>query len=283
MTSWGENSLNIRTNAPNVTGPGVRRSKRPLLASRIRCNVLWKPPKFCNKGKTGNKVQVGNKFPNWCNVWYGEKLGFFPCNTGLRQGENLSPFLFSLYLNDIESFLGNSNVKGAKCVTNELEERLNVYLKLFILLYADDTVLFSESLEDLQLQLNLFYDYCSAWRLKVNISKTKAIVFSRTRPKQNTRLYFGEELIEYVENFNYLGVNLSRNGSFNDAIWKKSNVKKATIAMYEILKKGRKFNLSISCQYDLFDIYCHTHFIIWMRNMGIHKCRNDWKSPFKIL
>ena len=118
-------------------------------------------------------------------------------------------------------------------------------------MYADDTVLFSESLEDLQLQLNLFYDYCSAWRLKVNISKTKAIIFSRTRPQQNTRLYFGEDLIEYVENFTYLGVNLSRNGSFNDA--KKSNVKKATIAMYEILKKGRKFNLSISCQYDLFE------------------------------
>ena len=25
---------------PNGTGPGVRRSKRPLLASRTRCNVL---------------------------------------------------------------------------------------------------------------------------------------------------------------------------------------------------------------------------------------------------
>ena len=28
---------------PHGTGPGVRRSKRPLLASRTRCNVLWKP------------------------------------------------------------------------------------------------------------------------------------------------------------------------------------------------------------------------------------------------
>ena len=35
--SSGNNGLNIRTNG---TGPGVRRSKRPLLASRIRCNVL---------------------------------------------------------------------------------------------------------------------------------------------------------------------------------------------------------------------------------------------------
>ena len=39
---------------PNGTGPGVRRSKHPLLASRTRCNVLWKPPKFCNKVKIGN-------------------------------------------------------------------------------------------------------------------------------------------------------------------------------------------------------------------------------------
>ena len=42
---------------PNRTGPGVRRSKRPLLASRTRCNVLWKPPKFGNKVKIGIKVQ----------------------------------------------------------------------------------------------------------------------------------------------------------------------------------------------------------------------------------
>ena len=36
----------------NGTGPGVRRSKRPLLASRTRCNVLWKPLKFGNKIKS---------------------------------------------------------------------------------------------------------------------------------------------------------------------------------------------------------------------------------------
>ena len=49
---------------PNGTGPDVRRSERPLLASRTRCNVLWKPPKFGNKVKIGSKVQFGNKFAN---------------------------------------------------------------------------------------------------------------------------------------------------------------------------------------------------------------------------
>ena len=50
---------------PNGTGLVVQRSKRPLLASRTRCNVPWKPPKFGNKVIIGNKVQFGNKFANW--------------------------------------------------------------------------------------------------------------------------------------------------------------------------------------------------------------------------
>ena len=53
---------------PNGTGPGVRRSKRPLLASHTRCNVLMKPPKFGNNVKMVDKVQFSNKFANSCNV-----------------------------------------------------------------------------------------------------------------------------------------------------------------------------------------------------------------------
>ena len=40
----------------NGTGPGVWRSKRPLLASRTRCNVLWKPPKFGNNPYCKNNL-----------------------------------------------------------------------------------------------------------------------------------------------------------------------------------------------------------------------------------
>ena len=52
---------------PNGTGPGARRSKRPLLASRVlQCSM--ETSKFGNKVKIGIKVQFGNKFANRCNV-----------------------------------------------------------------------------------------------------------------------------------------------------------------------------------------------------------------------
>jgi hypothetical protein len=50
-------------------------------------------------------------------------------------------------------------------------------VKLFTILYADDTVLLAESAEELQSELNYFYEYCEKWNLKVNTNKSKVIVF----------------------------------------------------------------------------------------------------------
>ena len=45
---------------------------------------------------------------------------------------------------------------------------------MFALLYADDTVLMSETSDGLiQTLLNNFYEYSKLWKLKVNIDKTR--------------------------------------------------------------------------------------------------------------
>ena len=41
-----------------------------------------------------------------------------------------------------------------------------VYLMLLLLLYTDDTVIFSDSLENLEV-------YCKIWKLTVNLTKLK--------------------------------------------------------------------------------------------------------------
>lgn len=68
----------------------------------------------------------------------------FTCLLGVRQGESLSPFLFAMYLNDIEEYLLTNNYDGINLDT----------LKLLIMLYADDIVLFSESETGLQIGLD---------------------------------------------------------------------------------------------------------------------------------
>ena len=57
---------------------------------------------------------------------------------------------------------------------------VEVYLKLFVLLYADDTIILAESPDELQKSLNALFDYCSLWHL----SKTQVVVFSKGKDKE---------------------------------------------------------------------------------------------------
>ena len=83
---------------------------------------------------------------------------------GVRQGDNLSPLLFSIYLSDFEDFLAKS-YKGLNFLSNEISEilsdgELEIYLKLFVLLYADDTIILAETEEELRKALIALEEYC---------------------------------------------------------------------------------------------------------------------------
>ena len=90
----------------------------------------------------------------------------------------MSPFLFSLYLNDIEQFFIDNDVAQLTTITGDIDENLNIFIRLFILLYADDTVLLAESEENLQNMLDVFVSYCDMWKLKINIENSKVVIFS---------------------------------------------------------------------------------------------------------
>ena len=44
--------------------------------------------------------------------------------------------------------------------------------KMFVILYADDIVIFANSADELQHGLDLLLNYCNIWKLTVNVSKT---------------------------------------------------------------------------------------------------------------
>lgn len=89
-----------------------------------------------------------------------------------------------------------------------------MYLKLSILLYADDTVILSESESGLQHALNVFCSYCKEWQLNVNVDKTKVLIFSKGRPNRNYNFVFNDKQLEIVNEYKYLGIYMSMSGSF---------------------------------------------------------------------
>ena len=87
-----------------------------------------------------------------------------------------------------------------------------------MLLYADDIAIFSNSAEELQSSLDVLSEYCLRWKLKVNVSKTKHLMFRKCGriPRDIAIIYDGEPL-EIVKVFKYLGIVFTAGGSFSEA------------------------------------------------------------------
>lgn len=134
---------------------------------------LWQ--KLIQNGITGKCFDVIVKMYSECKSRIAVNNNFsayFPCRIGVRQGENLSPFLFALFLND-----------------------------------------------------------------EVNIEKTKIVIFTKGRVKNNVFYYNGKE-IEIVKNFKYLGVIFSSSGSFIQT--------NALLRLVKTGSRGKKQNGSMS-------------------------------------
>jgi hypothetical protein len=181
---------------------------------------------------------------------------YFQCGSGVRQGENLSPLLFAIYLNDLQSYLSERceglttlSGKARELGWNNVDE--NLMLKMFILLYADDTVICTESIEDLQRALDAMSTYCNKWSLRVNATKTKVMVFSRGKIKKLPCLKYKDQTLEVVFSFQYLGQYFSYNNSYNAT--QKNQADKASRAMFSLLKKSKKLLLPLDIQIELFD------------------------------
>ena len=173
--------------------------------------ALWsKLIKYNINGKILNIIK--NMYSNIksCVNFNGEQSKFFDCNNGLRQGENLSPILFSLFLNDAEDFLSQNPQVGL----NIYDQHIYSFLKIIVLLYADDTVLFAENENELEILLKDFWNYCDAWKLNINVEKTKIMVFGE-RIRRKHFMEINNKIIEIVDTFKYLGVLFSKSRSFS--------------------------------------------------------------------
>ena len=73
---------------------------------------------------------------------------------------------------------------------------------------------FPQDPKTLQSILNDIENYCISCGLKLNTNKTQIIIFERGRPTQYD-FYLYNKRIEIVESFEYLGIQLYKNGNWN--------------------------------------------------------------------
>ena len=217
---------------------------------------LWM--KLISHGINGKLVSaIYNLYANAksCVKHNGSISNAFACNVGVRQGENLSPLLFAIYLNDFELFV-SKHYKGLDNLACEASKYLNdddveMFFRLFVLLYADDTIVMADSPKELQTALNAVHNYCTTWKLTVNATKTKVVIFSRGKVRNFPIFNYGTENLEVTDDYTYLGIAFNYNGKFNKAIGKQ--ISAARRALFILQRKARTLKLPIDLQIELFD------------------------------
>lgn len=129
---------------------------------------------------------------------------------GLAQGTALSPFLFSIFIAD-----------------------LPIPTDTDLALYADDTAIISSAKQSntimrrLNFALVSIQNYFNKWKIKVNITKTQAILFpfdNRKRRIPTTQLFNENQHIQLQKSVKYLGITLDSKLKFaqhiDDAVTK---------------------------------------------------------------
>ena len=150
----------------------------------------------------------------------------FRTGRGVKQGCILSPRLFNLFLNDLPEIFDD------ECSPVSLGNDL----KISCLLYADDLVLLSESPEGLQKCLDRLSEYTEKWDLKINLSKTKILVFKNNGGKnvRNPEFFAGRHKVEESKMYKYLGTIISNTGNFKS---NENNLKKKGLRASFIISK----------------------------------------------
>ena len=163
---------------------------------------------------------------------------------GVRQGGILSPFLFSIYINELVNEISKYKV-GCK------------YGILYnnIIIYADDIVLLAPSLGSLQLLVNKCQMECRKLLLKFNTTKSVCMKFHKINILTSTfkpEIKLENNVLNFVDKVKYLGFLLNFNLKEDDDISRERN--KFYASFNTILRKF--YSVDFNVFFYLFKVHC---------------------------
>lgn len=141
-----------------------------------------------------------------------------PYCRGVRQGCPSSPILFDLYINDVFRDVAGISIP-------------NLPYRVPGLLFADDAVVFAETVEDLRASLEGVRRWCDDHEMSININKCGVMAFNSQL--QDVNCMFGTERVPCVDTYVYLGVNIGSDLSYKGMI--ERNVLQGTRALYTLM------------------------------------------------
>jgi hypothetical protein len=137
-------------------------------------------------------------------------------------------------------------------------------LNLFLLMYADDTVLFSENVDDLQKMINSVNVCSNKYGLYINLLKTKIVILvfrKRGHAKAEEKWFLNGDKIDVCNEFMYLGILFYYSCNFVHTQKMLSN--QGRKAVFSLCSKINEDYFNCETLLSLFDT-CIRYFELWM-------------------
>jgi hypothetical protein len=191
-----------------------------------------------------------------------EMSDLFDCPMGVRQGCVLSPTLFSLLINKLAEEINRSGTHGIQ---------LSELIELFILLFADDIALLSDTPGGLQIQLNALKSCCERLKLTVNRNKSKIMVFRNGGVLSKYEKWTYDDVsLEVVNRYCYLGFTFSTKLSPTVGVCRL--VAKAKTACLMICRAFQNYNtMTKEVFFKLFDSKVKSILLYASEVWGLHR------------
>jgi len=198
----------------------------------IKHNVTWATMKSYGVGSQLTQMLQTTGENAQSTVRVGLELGaWFKTSVGTRQGDPLSPTTFISYLERVMDGL-RDNGTGISIHGYRLNN----------LRFADDIDLIEERRELLQANINTLHTAGEAAGLRINIGKTKTMVFGSETIEQQMKV--GNIEIENVTEFEYLGSLLTWNNDCGKEIRKRTAKALGAMAGFKNIWTSREISIA---------------------------------------